>query len=366
MKKLIALVLAMMLLLTLASCGKKQDTAPATTAAPTEAATEAATEAPAEEPTEESTEAPTEPQWKEGISRANYGEATYTTFDRGTEVTVIGSWKDYYVISGEEVDLLVETRLVRLGDEEAFKSYTGYAKYNTVVYADVYMEGEPITTLGQNKVVTVLDGKGDWLLIQWNDQTGYVEASQISKAKIKTGSGNSNSSQEGGDINLDLLSNYYGPEMEKLENTGVVLADSVKGILYLTSYAESLKVLSADEEICEVYLEGYTLKLPRWLVRMEGDDTYESWTGYSKYKAVVWEEYQMRNESKVLARNTQVKVLDELPDCYVVEIDGEIGYMDLNSAKATKYTTNGNGNTGTGSSGTGTGTSGGVWTPPAL
>ena len=112
MKKIIALTLAMLLLLTLASCGKKE-AEPTTEAAtvPTEAPVETPTEAPTEEP------APTEPEWEPGVSRAGYGEAVYDTLCRGDEITVIGEWKDYYVIEGEEVDLLIEKRFVRLSSE---------------------------------------------------------------------------------------------------------------------------------------------------------------------------------------------------------------------------------------------------------
>ena len=148
MKRVITLALAVLLLLTMASCGKKE-------AEPTTV--------PTEETTVPTTEA-TEPEWEPGISRAGYGEAVFTTLASGTEVNVIGQFKDYYVIEGEEVDLLVEKRFVRLDSEEPFESWNGYAKSGAKVFDNVYLRGEPIAELKKNTKVTVLEGQG-WITI---------------------------------------------------------------------------------------------------------------------------------------------------------------------------------------------------------
>lgn len=353
MKKFIALVLALMLLLTVASCGK--------------------TEPEVVEPTP--TPAPTEPAWEEGIARAGYGEEVYELLAKDTEVKVIGKWKDYFAIEGEELNLLVETRFIRLDSEEIFAPWKGYAKYGTLVYDNVYMEGESIAALAGNKAVNVLEGKGDWLLIEWDngEKTGYVDADMIRTYRATGGSGGSSSggsgssggatSGEGGDINLDLLA-YMGPEVEVLNEGGVVLANDVRSSMYLTIRDEKLKVTNVTEEECEIYMEGYTAKLPRWLVFMEGDEEYVQWTGYAKSSAVVYEEYQMRNEVQTLKRNTEVLVLDELPDyCYVVEIEGEIGYMKLDGVSRNKIVYYGGGGSSSGGSGGG---SSETWTPPAM
>lgn len=382
MKKLIALTLAMLLLLTMASCGKKEETVVETTAVPT-------TEVPeTEEPTTEATTepAPTEPEWEPGLARAGYGEAVYTTMSRGDEVTVIGEWKDYYVIEGEEVDLLIEKRFVRLDSEDDFEEWKGFAKYSTKVYDNVYLKGDFIAELYQNKQVTVIDGGDGWWLIQWDGNTGYVTEEKISRWPISSGSsGDSGSSGGGssssgsssgsvtGDINLDLVA-YYGPPKKDVKDTGVVLADDVAAILCITIRDDELKVTSVGEDECEIYLDGYTATLPRWLVHMEGDEEYKEWTGYAKWGAVVYEEYQMRNELRKLNMNTEMTVLDELeePGCCVVEIDGEIGYMVLGKISQYKNTGSGSGSgssDGSGDSGGGSGSTGGAsetWTPPVI
>lgn len=371
MKKIISLLLIFLLLLTMASCGKKE-------AAPATEATTIPTEAPTEAPTDP---APTEPDWELGVARAGYGEAVYTTYAKGDAVTVIGQWKDYYVVKGEEVDLLIEKRFVRLNSEEAFESWTGYAKYGNEVFDNVYFEGETIAKLWQNKKVTVLEAGEGWLYIEWDGGSGYVDVEKISRWPISSGnsddggssggsysSGGSGNSSSGGDINLDLVA-YYGPENSAMDDTGVVLADNVKGIISITIRGDEVKVISIGEDECEIYLDGYTAVVPRWLLHMEGDAEYENWTGYARWATVVYEEYQMRNEKQKLNTNTQVLVLDELPGCYVVEVEGEIGYAKLD--KVSKYriqSSSGSSDDGSGggnSSGSG-GSGGGIWTSPIV
>ena len=376
MKRVISLTLAVLLLLTLASCGKKE-------AEPTTAPTVAETTAPVvETPEETEAPAPTEPEWEPGISRAAYGEAVYALLDAGTEVNVIGQFKDYFVIEGEELDLLVEKRFVRLDSEDPFESWDGYAMSGTEVFDNVYLRGEAIANLGRNTKVTVLEGKGDWLQIEWDGGSGYVDASKISKWYINSGSGSSGGSSggssapaDGSDVPLDrlsardfqaeltLLGAYYGPEMEEELETGMgaVLAQDVEAYICLLLRDDEAKVTEYDEETITIWLENdLYAQLPRWLLRLEGDEEYESWTGYSKWSGKVYEEYQMRNVQMTLTTNKQVTVLDELPDCYVVEVDGQIGYMELGDVSANRYVTSGGGSSGGGSS------SGDTWTPPKM
>lgn len=390
MKRIIAFALAVMLVLTVTACGKKE-------AEPT---TEPAVETTVPVETTQATEeteapAPTEPEWETGISRAGYGEAVYTLLEKGSEVKVIGQFKDYFVIEGEELDLLVEQRFVRLDSEDPFESGDGYSKSGTQVFEGVYMRDDAIATLSRNTKVTVLEGKGDWLYIEWAEGSGYVDADQISKwyindtttsdTKKDSSSGTTTTPADGSDVplgslaaqdfqaELTLLGDYYGPEMEKdsQEGMGVVLAEDVEAYICLLIRDDEAKVTEYDDETVTIYLEKELYaKLPRWLLRLEGDKEYESWTGYSTWSGEVYEEYQMRNERMKLTYNKEVKVLDKLPDCYVVEVDGQIGYMELGDISATKYGTGGSGS-GSGSpsgsgSGSGSSSTGDTWTPPKM
>lgn len=366
MKRIIALTLALMLLLTLASCGKKEKVVE-TTPVVTEPAVETPTEPAPTEP------APTEPEWEPGIARAGYGEGAYETYLRGVEVVVLGEWKDYFVIEGEEVDLLIEKQFVRTESEDPFEERVGYAKWNTEVYDNVYREGESVAKLNSNKKVNVIDGKGDWLLIEWDeDNSGYVDATQINKWPTKakssySGGGSSSSGIVGsstGNVPTYTPTAYYGPEMEDMDEAGLVLGDGARGNLCITLRDDEVKVTSiiveeveaeeADKEEqeekvekVEIYLEGFYATMPRWLVTMEGDEEYEAWDGYARWNTIVYEEYQKRNEIMTLKTNDKVKVIDELveAECYVIEFemeeDGEkvtkVGYANLDKISKYRY-----------------------------
>ena len=380
MKRTIALILAAVLLLSLASCGKK-NTEP--TVAPTTEPTTAPT-------TETTIPAPTEPEWEPGVARAQYGEVVYTVLEKGVEVNILGTFKDYYVIEGVEADLLIEQRFARLNADEPFEVWEGYARSNREVYDNVYRRGEPIAALKLNQKVEVLEGKGDWLYIRWDDQEGYVLESDISKNRIATGGGGGGStgggggpvdgtgfdfgslSYDSGDGKVMLLGAYFGPEMDQAEEgeeeafapgMGKVLAHDIEAYIALAMRGDELKVTEYTDETVTVWLaDEFYGTLPRWLVQLEGDEPYEAWTGYCKSKSVVYEEYQMRNELESPKVNTEVTVLDMLPECYVVQLeDGTIGYMKLDDVSETKVATGGGGYSGGSSSG-----GGAVWTPAVM
>lgn len=358
------------------------------------------------EPTTEETTIPTpeEPEWETGLARAAQAEALRKTFAQGTQVQVRGQYLDYYVIECEEEDLLVEKRFVRLDSEEDSEQEIRYAKNGALVFDNVYLRGEPIATLTTNTELTILEGKDDWYQAAWADGEGYMKAEQSSQTRYSSGKKKSNgsgggsgssgghSSKDGTDVDIGLLSAkdeemtltllgvYYGPEQEAdfTGGEGRILAEDVEGYLLLWNRGNMLKVTQWDEDSCTIWFQdALYVNLPRYLVALEADENYETWTGYARSQAVVYQEYQMRNESKKLKLNQEVTVLDELaeksysyfyPGCYVVEVDGEIGYMSADDVQSTRFATSkkggSSGGSGSGSSG---GSSGGdTWTPPAL
>jgi len=354
-------------------------------------------------PTETTTPAPEEPEWEIGYARAKYAEAIYTTLAKGTEVEVVGQYKDYYVVAGEPYDLLVEKRFIDLEGDEAFESKAGRTNTNTQVFDSVYRRQEPIAELATGTEVTVLAGKGNWMYIEWADGKGYVRATSIKyveeSSNTSTGGGGSSNSGtstpiDGTDVDVNLLSSsaqgqygvvalgsYRGPQMEEgFEKTaGVILADDVEAYICLFEYNDELKVLEYDDKYCTIYLEeGLTAKLPRGLVRLAGDQAYESWDGYASSGAVTFEEYQLRNAWASLELNTQIKVLDKLPGfsygdegVYVVSYDGDVVYMGLwgvSQEKQEKPADQGGsgGNTGGGGSPSTPTVPGDTWTPPML
>ncbi len=384
MKRFIAMMLAVLMLLSLAACGKQaESSAPAATAAPTEAST-----VPTTEP------APTEPEWEPGYVRAGDLGAIFAKFQREDTVTVLGEWNGYFVIEGEEADLLVETRFLRPEGEAAPAEKTGWTRANTEVFPSGYLMGEPIATLGQNTQVRVLDTKANWAYIQWNENTGYVDALQISDWRIGGGnaggsSGGSKGPQDGTDVYVGQLSaasadnygivrlgTYSGPAYEKYDKSlpGMILSAETEAYRFLMVRGDEAKVLEAGEEFCTILAEEETLQIPRWAVRLEGDEEYTSWTAYIKAGSKACTEYQMVNEWKTFQNNDQILVVDYLEEIgiYVVEVEGEFGYMLLESLSETTfpapYAGNGGGGYTGGSSSGGSGSSGGSssgWTPIA-
>ena len=173
--------------------------------------------------------------------------------------------------------------------------------------------------------------------------------------------GSLTSAEESFQPQIVLLGAYYGPEMEADFEGGVatVLADKTEGYICLLVRGDEVKVTAFDENTATIWLgEEQHAEIPRWLLRLEGDADYESWTGYSKWNGVIYEEYQMNTEKTKLSTNIQVTVLDEVNGCYVVEYEGQIGYMELDMVSQTKIVSSPNsGNTGNPDS---------TWTPPKL
>ena len=387
MKKVIALTLTVLILLTMASCGKKAEdttpTVPETTETPVPSET-----------TEPTIPAPTEPEWEPGIVRAGYGEAVYRTFAAGTQLKVIGKFMNYYVVEQEDVDLLVHRDMLRMESEEAFESWNGYSKSGTEVFDNPYFRGEAIATLNKNTQVTILESNGGWAYIEWDGGKGYVKADMLSKWRISGGSpssdnGGSGNSGNGGGGNNDgtdvpigsltsveesfqpqivLLGAYYGPEMEKdfTDGMATVLADKTEGYICLLVRGDEVKVTAFDENTATIWLgEEQYAEIPRFLVKLESDAAYESWTGYSRWNGMIYEEYQMDTEKVKLSTNKQVTVLDEVNGCYVVEYEGQIGYMETAKVSEKRIVSTPSNDDGGSGGGTGGG-SGSTWTPPKL
>ena len=72
---------------------------------------------------------------------------------------------------------------------------------------------------------------------------------------------------------------------------------------------------------------GYGL-IEKQLVRLDGTEPYEQWSGYAQYGATLYSNYHMGlSEAKDLNMNTEIQVLDSLGECLVVQVDEVVGYM---------------------------------------
>ena len=365
MRKIICILAVLTLILSMAACAKE---APAeVTVLPSTVppeTTEETTEATTEETTEETTEpAPTEPETVSAMAKVAYGELRFGTLERGSTVTVIGTFGDYCVIEGKDADLLIEQRFLRAESEEPYTSWTGYAAWDTKVYENAYMEGEPFASLAANEPVTVTESGDGWACITWGETKGYCDPDKLSTHPITGGGGGG--AGDGSDVPMGSLSHrggisqlgaYAGPEFEAAEPfTATVLIDDARTYLSLTLRGGELRLLTVGEEVCTVWLGGFEATVSRSLVQLAEDPLYEQRTVFCRYGAELCGEYQLRNVLKTPATNTELLVLDEVPGCLIVELEGEIFYVDPALVSDTRITGGGNGGGG-----------GGGWTPPAM
>ena len=172
MKKTITILLALLLLLT--GCAGKQEspTVPPTTEAPTQPSTTQ----PPESTAPETTAPKTTP-----VRIMGEGIPVILDFLEGGEtVKVTGYQGNYAQVTADAGEGLVETRLLRFADDP-FESFTGYARWNAGLYGGMFCLGEPLETLSTNTKLTVLEDLQDCYYVNFNGETGFVPAKQLSR-----------------------------------------------------------------------------------------------------------------------------------------------------------------------------------------
>ena len=309
-------------------------------------------------------EAPTET----AVVRVNDVGVVGRTFQRGEIVTVTKEENGFCTVEAEDGVWLVESWLLRRSDAPAPKAYVGYARGGAEVFSDPYLEGDALATLSVNTKVTVADAFGTLLRVTLADGSkGYVRAAQISRNRISSGSSGSGSSggQDGGDIPLSARSQSgFGivtlglcrPNASKpfAPSAAMILADGVEGYLAVCAAEDTLQVLEKGEDRCTVIVGEQTGAVQTDLLRFQEDPPYKQWNGFAKSKAQLHRQHRLLDEAVTLKRNTAVRVMGELGDLYLVEVNGEIGFLPRDQVSRTKI------------SGGSSGGSGGDWTAPVL
>lgn len=371
-------VFTLMILLFLTSCAKSQP-APETQPSPAITAPQATMAS-----------EPTEPEWHLGLVRASGAEVLYDALAAGTAVTVTGEWEHYYRVICEDQELLVEQRFLRTEDEAAFEVWTGYARSGVEVFTSAYLNGDALATLGYNARVTVLDGKEDWLRIQWEDVVGYVNHDNISNVPLYSGGtapaptptpdapADSAPIQDGTDVSVDDLRAEDVPARVCLlgavsQRQGVILVDGAKAYVVILDRGDAVKVTEQDETGYAIWIDGQFARIDRWLLRTAEDPEYETWSGYSAVTPL-YRTWQMENILTELDLNTELEILDHLEEagCYVVRLQGKIGYLPVDAVGETQFSaqlpTPGGSNGGSTESAAPAQepASEDVWTPPAM
>ncbi len=333
----------------------------APTQAPTAAPTETPTPAPTPEPTPEPTSTPTpEPPTEPATVRVHNAGAVKATLTLGETVHIVGADESFYTIETEDGTLLVERLFVRSTGEAVPKSYNAFARGKTEIFADPYLETEPITVLGTNTKLTVEDAFGALARVTLSDgRSGYTRLAGVSKTKIS--SGGSSGGQDGGDIQLGAFTrNDVTVQLGLLHDEapfaafdGVILAEGVEAYAWVYAYGDEARV-SERSTVSAVYRDGETATLANDLLIFSDEAPYAEWDGFAKSKAPLYRQWRMLDEPEALKQNANLHIIGELRDRYIVEPDGgAIGYVPMDEVSRTKIV---------GSGGSGSA----EWTDPVL
>ena len=113
-----------------------------------------------------------------------------------------------------------------------------------------------------------------------------------------------------------------------------------------------------DEATATVTVGDAQGSFAKVLLRFDSDESYEAWQAYAKYNTQVFDGYTLVGEPlATLKTNTQITVLDDLGECYLVQTEDLTGYIA--KTQASKWRIKSSSSSGSGSGGSGTGKDGG-------
>ena len=137
------------------------------------------------------------------------------------------------------------------------------------------------------------------------------------------------SSGDGEDISLVSYTEPL-PLTEGLINTrpGYIRFDETPVYLTILHAGDELKVLDHDTSMARILINGRKVSVPMEYVTMMSD-SYNSWNGFAKEGAKVYRDLKMTDELKTTELNETIKIINELGDKYIVELEtGERAYME--------------------------------------
>ena len=138
--------------------------------------------------------------------------------------------------------------------------------------------------------------------------------------------------------------------------SGIALVDKTEILLQTMNRDDMVQIVGEFEDNYYIVKLEYGFGLiEKRLVRLDADPAYEAWDGFAKSEADLYGDYQMMKEPiESLAMNTEVKVLDTLGDCLVVQCGDTIGYMledEVSTSYIRPYSGGGGGNSSGGGGG---------------
>lgn len=112
--------------------------------------------------------------------------------------------------------------------------------------------------------------------------------------------------------------------------------DEVADIADVSCLSEEEAALIPDGKAV-VVMDGQWGLVDSNLVKLESDEGYEAWEGYTASGAGLFPTYALQGEPTVLELNQTVTVIDDLATCYVVMFGEQLGYMAKGDVSATPF-----------------------------
>ena len=280
----------------------------------------------------------------------------YLSFDRGQEVSIVDEDDNYYYVDYYDLLLAIEKDYIRTANEEEFKEYTAYTRAGANLFSDVETN-TIIKSFSLNDTVRVIDSFAGLLLVQTNNETGYMYISSTSKEKISTyvapsnnssnsgsgtytppssGGGSSTpsapapSSGDGEDITIytNIPNTIVSYLAYKNTLAGKVLKDNTDAYITFMNRDDIVYVLNEENGILTILIDGLKASIERKFVRMDNEKEFDTINVYTFANSNIYSDYSLNNLIKTCSLNETIKVIDEFENRYIVELDdGSIGYI---------------------------------------
>ena len=284
-----------------------------------------------------------EPELVSVTAQVNGIPAVLTTLSRGDWVDVVGSFDEqHYAVKLDAGYGLVEKNLVRMDTQPEFQTWTGYAYRNAEVYDNYHLAGAPARMLDANETVEVLENLGWCYLVRQNGSMGYVKQENLAKNPVGDAGTDNAPGADGGEISMEIsggiaLLSTVAPQEGAVSGKAVVLADKTPIVLGYFDRGDKIPVLkeSIRNKTLTVNLDGLLAEISAEYVLADGEQAEPSWEGVSRQILTVYADYWMLGRPvDRLNANTPVTVLYALENCYLVEVNGVMGYVAKNQVEA--------------------------------
>ena len=129
------------------------------------------------------------------------------------------------------------------------------------------------------------------------------------------------------------------PPLPKLE-AGTIQGEHIPAILCQLKKGDLVEVTGYAEDGSAIVKIGDAAgTVEKELLRFAGDESYESWTAYARYNTALYENYKLTGEAEQkLKTNTELTILDELENCYLVQAGEDTGYIAKKQASKWRIT----------------------------